>query len=122
MVDVKVRITPLEFQVEGREVEQRPGYLVTFELSAPISPSEVAEVAEAIAAAVAGRAGHGDVIVVSGRGPIYLHSSIAQLIRSYVCGAIVAHYDPKLQAAVAVHPPSMVGALVKNDKMNETVQ
>ncbi len=122
MADVKVRLSPLEFVVEGKEVEQRPGYLVTFELSAPISPSEVAEVAEAIAAAVAGRAGHGDVIVVSGRGPIYLHSAIAQLLRSYVCGAIIAHYDPKLQAAVVVHPASMVGALVKNDRMNESIQ
>jgi len=60
--------------------------------------------------------------VISGRGPIYLHSAIAQAIRSANSGIIIAHYDPKVQGAVIVYPLHLQGATATATELIDTIQ
>ncbi len=82
--------------------------VVEFELSGPITPDQLPEIIE--------RAPHVDPtkgVVISGRGPIWLHSALAH---HYHPTRWVAHHDPRLGGAVVVqtHDPRVkVGQIVR---------
>ncbi len=82
--------------------------IVEFELEEPITPEELPSLLEA-APEVDPTKG----VVISGRGPIWLHSALAHL---YHPTRWVAHYDPRLGGAVVVqtHQPGVrVGQVVR---------
>ena len=84
----------------GLRVSPRDTYsLVEFELSGPISPDDLRglEVPEVYAT---------KGVVISGRGPIWLHAYLAHI---YHFTAFVAHYDPRLGGGVVVasHKPGV---------------
>ena len=111
---VQVKVSPFQGKVIRKdETEEVRGFVVEFQLNSPIEPADVAEVAHAIASAVANKVGNGDTVIVSGRGPIYLHSAIAQELRSQTCGVAIAHFDPKVNGAVVVYPHHLTGAVIQ---------
>ncbi len=82
--------------------------LVEFQLDGPISPDQLPGLLE-MAPAVDPTGG----VVISGRGPIWLHSALAH---HYHPTRWVAHYDPRLGGAVVVqthHPSMRVGQVVR---------
>ena len=122
MDEVQIKIAPSRFKVvSGDEVEERQGLLLEFELGGPISPENISEVAEKVLCAVRSRVGVGDVVVLSGRGPVWLYGALISALSS-ICGIVVATYDPKLNAAVTVHPHYRAGAHVHNSELTETIQ
>jgi len=121
-VQVQVKVNPSQFQViKGDEVEERQGLTIEFQLNGPITPGEAREVAEKVLCAVRSRVGVGDVIVLSGRGPIWMYGMLISAL-SGICGISVAVFDPKLGGAVVVHPHYMAGAMVKSSELAETIQ
>ena len=82
--------------------------LVEFRLGEPITPDQLPHLLE-MAPDVDPTKG----VVISGRGPIWLHSALAHL---YHPTRWVSHYDPRLSGAVVVqtHDPAVrVGQVIE---------
>jgi len=78
----------VEFEVQEREHFT----VVHFRLSAPIDPKDLSLILSA-APVVSGNKG----VIISGRGPVWLHSALAH--KYHPC-LWVAHYDPRVGAIV----------------------
>ena len=88
---------PIEFRIEDKS----PAYVVLgFRLTRPIKPEELAVIEPPPLP-------HATVLIISGRGPIWLH---AHLLHHYLhIYPVIAIYDPKQAGAVVVasHTPEV---------------
>lgn len=91
-----------EFEV----VEKTEYTIIHFRLSAPIEPKDLPLILSAAPVADPKKG-----VVLSGRGPIWLHSALAHRYHPYMW---IAHYDPRLGAIVIEsHTPKVeIGTVI----------
>ena len=104
-VNISVTSDPVDVDIITSVVPELGGKLIiaAFSLKRPVQVGDdVREIAELIATAITqyGRPTYNDIVVVSGRGPIYLYALIQHNLHGNV--NVLAFYDPKLPGAVIV--------------------
>ncbi len=102
----------IEFRVSTSS--NLPYTLIEFELKEPIEPSDLIKLYTKLP-----RIDSTKGVVISGRGPIWLHSFLAHF---YHPTKFVAHYDPRLGGAVVVQSHNRkyhVGQIIKLEAEKE---
>ena len=102
---LRVESDPVDVVILKKEINELGGALIVanFALKKPVKPGEEArDIASLIATAITSYAKPrwNDIVVVSGRGPIWLYGLVQHNLHGTV--NILAFYDPKLGGAVVV--------------------
>jgi hypothetical protein len=117
-VEVKISDPKPAHLVRPAEVVETWARILTVEVEGDVIPTDMPALTETVQKIVTATinlakryADYGTVVVLSFRGPIYVHSAIANAIAGYFMA--VAHYDPKVGAGVVAFPSTLAGSIVK---------